>query len=260
MALFPLKDDNPLTRIPFQYVTAVLVGVCVAVFLWQVSLAAEGETAILGLGAIPAVLFGSRELAPELVLVPAPLTLVTSMFLHGGWMHLIGNMVFLWIFGDNIEDSMGHLRFLVFYLACGVAAALAHAALNAGSIVPMVGASGAISGVMGAYLVLHPRTQVLVLFMYMVTRLPAFVVLGLWIGLQVVNAAMIGGAPGGGTAWWAHIGGFIAGAALIVPFRHKTVPLFDGGGLPGRRGRTAPSRRRRKRRSILPDSRKGPWD
>ncbi|HJO71408.1 MAG TPA: rhomboid family intramembrane serine protease [Rhodospirillales bacterium] len=260
MALFPLKDDNPLTRIPFQYLTAVLVGICVVVFLWQVSLAAEGETAILGLGAIPAVLFGIRELAPELVLVPAPLTLVTSMFLHGGWMHLIGNMAFLWIFGDNIEDSMGHSRFLVFYLLCGVAAALAHAALNADSIAPMVGASGAISGVLGAYLVLHPKTRVLVLFMLMVTRLPAFVVLGAWIGLQVFNATMSGGAAGGDTAWWAHIGGFVAGAALIVPFRHKTVPLFDGGGLLGRRGRTAPRRRRRKRRSIVPDSRKGPWD
>ena len=253
MALFPLKDYNPLTRIPFQYVTVCIIGTCVAVFLWQVSLAAGGEAAVLGLGAIPAVVFGGRELTPELVLVPAPLTLVTSMFLHGGWMHLLGNMVFLWIFGDNIEDSMGHLRFLVFYLACGVVAALAHAGLNADSIVPMVGASGAISGVLGAYLVLHPRTQVLVLFMYMVTRLPAFVVLGLWIGFQVFNASMSGG-TGGGTAWWAHIGGFIAGAALIVPFRHKTVPLFDG------KGRRAPSSKRRARRSIIPDSRKGPRD
>ena len=260
MALIPLKDDNPLTRIPFQYLTVAFIGACVAVFLWQVSLAAGGGAAVLGLGAIPAVLFGSRELAPELVLVPAPLTLVTSMFLHGGWMHLIGNMAFLWIFGDNVEDSMGHLRFLVFYLVCGVVAALAHAALNADSIVPMVGASGAISGVLGAYLVLHPRARVLVLFMFMVTRLPAFVVLGAWIGLQVFNATMSGGATGGGTAWWAHIGGFIAGAALIVPFRHKTVPLFDGGGLLGRGGRTAPSRGRRARRSIFPDSRKGPWD
>ena len=259
MALIPLKDDNPLTRIPFQYVTVALIGICVAVFLWQVSLAAGGQAAVLGLGAIPAVLFGSRELAPGLVLVPAPLTLVTSMFLHGGWMHLIGNMAFLWIFGDNVEDSMGHLRFLVFYLVCGVLAALAHAVLNADSIAPMVGASGAISGVLGAYLVLHPRARVLVLFMFMVTRLPAFVVLGAWIGLQVFNATMSGSA-GGGTAWWAHIGGFIAGAALIVPFRHKTVPLFDGGGALGRRGRAAPNRGRRARRSIIPDSRKGPWD
>ena len=260
MALLPLKDDNPLTRIPFQYVTLVLIGACVAVFLWQVSLAAGGEAAVLGLGAIPAVVFGSRELVPGLVLVPATLTLVTSMFLHGGWMHLLGNMLFLWIFGDNVEDSMGHLRFLVFYLVCGVAAALAHAALNADSTVPMVGASGAISGVLGAYLVLHPRTQVLVLFMYMVTRLPAFVVLGLWIGMQVVNASMVGGVEGGGTAWWAHIGGFIAGAALIVPFRHKSVPLFDGKG--GRRRAGWPPRGpgRRPRRSIFPDSRKGPWD
>ena len=259
MALLPLKDDNPLTRIRFQYVTVFLIGACVAVFLWQVSLAAAGETAILGLGAIPAVVFGSRELAPGLVLVPAPLTLITSMFLHGGWMHLLGNMLFLWIFGDNIEDSMGHLRFLVFYLVCGVAAALAHAGLNAGSTVPMVGASGAISGVLGAYLVLHPKTQVLVLFMYMVTRLPAFVVLGLWIGMQVVNASMIGGAAGGGTAWWAHIGGFLAGAALIVPFRHKTVPLFDGKGARRRSGWPPRGPGRRVRRSIVPNSRKGPW-
>ncbi len=255
MVLFPLKDDNPIRRIRFQYVTVALIGACVALFLWQMSLPArQGEAMLLGLGAIPAVLFGSRELAPGLILVPAPLTLVTSMFLHGGWMHLLGNMAFLWIFGDNVEDSMGHKRFLVFYLVCGVAAALAHAALNADSIVPMVGASGAISGVLGAYLVLHPRAKVLVLFMYMVIRLPAFVVLGAWIGLQVVNATMIEGAGGGGTAWWAHIGGFIAGAALIVPFRHKTVPLFDG-----KRSRRRGGKSRRPRRSIIPDSRKGPW-
>ena len=259
MALFPLKDDNPLTRIPFQYVTVALIGACVAVFLWQVSLAAGDNAAVLALGAIPAVVFGSRELAPDLVLVPASVTLVTSMFLHGGWMHLLGNMMFLWIFGDNVEDSMGHLRFLVFYLVCGVVAALAHAGLNADSIVPMVGASGAISGVLGAYLVLHPKTQVLVLFMFMVTRLPAYVVLGLWIGLQVFNASMAGGS-GGGTAWWAHIGGFIAGAALIVPFRHKSVPLFDGKPLFWRGGWPPRGPGRRPRRSIIPDSRKGPWD
>ncbi|HJO96426.1 MAG TPA: rhomboid family intramembrane serine protease, partial [Rhodospirillales bacterium] len=150
--------------------------------------------------------------------------LITSMFLHGSWWHLIGNMLYLWVFGDNIEDSMGHRRFVAFYLITGIVAALTHAVMDPESATPMVGASGAISGVMGAYLVLHPRVKVLALiFNRIPVRLPAYVLLVGWIVFQLFNAY----GSGGSTAWWAHIGGFFAGVVLIVPFRYKTVPLFD---------------------------------
>ena len=135
-------------------------------------------------------------------------------------MHLAGNMLYLWIFGDNVEDSMGHGRFTVFYVLCGLIASGAHIASNAQSPVPMIGASGAISGVLGAYLVLHPKAKVLTLVAYFAFRMPAFVVLGVWIGLQVFNATASGGG-GGGIAWWAHIGGFAAGAALIFLFKDE---------------------------------------
>ncbi|MDP6786099.1 MAG: rhomboid family intramembrane serine protease [Rhodospirillales bacterium] len=227
MAIFlPLKDNNPLEIIPFQVVTVSLIVACVAVFLWQVSLSdAAGNSFIFAYGTIPAVLFDVKILAPELVRVPAETTLITSMFVHGSWWHLIGNMLYLWVFGDNVEDSMGHRRFVAFYLICGIAAALTHAVTEPGSATPVVGASGAISGVMGAYLVLHPRVKVLALiFNRIPLRLPAYVLLVGWIGLQLFNAY---GGGDGSTAWWSHIGGFLAGAALVVPLRHKTVPLFD---------------------------------
>jgi membrane associated rhomboid family serine protease len=225
----PLRDDNPLSRIPFQYVTVALIAASTGIFLFQIT-APSPEGVVYSLGLIPAVLFGQAELAPELYLVPSWATLFTSMFLHGGWFHLIGNMLFLWIFGDNIEDSMGHGRFIVFYLLCGLAAAFAQAGVNPASEVPMIGASGAISGVLGAYLVLHPHKGIWMLFWWLVFvrtfRLPAFVVLGFWIGLQVLSAAVTADQEAG-VAWWAHIAGFVAGALLIVPFRHPSVPLFD---------------------------------
>ncbi len=230
MVLIPLKDDNPLKRIRFQYVTVLIIGACGAVFLWQLSLGESQGRVIYGLGTVPVVLTGSRALHPDLALVPAWLTLFTGMFMHGGWLHLIGNMLFLWVFGDNIEDAMGHWRFLVFYLVSGVAAGFAHVAMNLDSAIPTIGASGAVSGVLGAYLVLHPKVRVLtLLFFRFPMRLPAYVVLGSWIGLQFLNAWAAGGsAQGGGVAWWAHIGGFLVGAALVVPMRDKSVPLFDG--------------------------------
>ena len=229
MVLFPVKDTNPLLRIRFQFVTVALIGACVAVFLWQLGLGAQGERAVYRYGMIPAVLFGERQLSPELAVIPAEFTVVTSMFLHGGFMHLIGNMLYLWIFGDNVEDSMGHTRFVLFYLLSGIAGAMAHAVAAPESVVPTIGASGAISGVLGAYLVLHPRAQVLVLifFRFPVT-LPAWIVLGSWIGLQLFNAAMeTGGSGGGGVAWLAHVGGFAAGAVLVIFMRKRTVPLLD---------------------------------
>jgi membrane associated rhomboid family serine protease len=228
MAILPLKDYNDLKRIRFQYVTVALIAVCVAVFLWQLSLGAHQGRAALQFGAIPSVLFGSRNLAPELVVIPSFLSLFTSIFLHGGWMHLLFNMLFLWVFGDNVEDSMGHGRFLVFFLLCGALASFAHASFEAGSSSPLIGASGAISAVLGAYLVLHPKARLLVLFMNIIPlRLPAFVVLVGWIGMQFFSLSS--GAESN-TAWWAHIGGFAAGMILIVPFKRREVPLFDGVG------------------------------
>lgn len=225
--MFPLRDDNPPSRPPI--VTRAIVVACVLVFFWQFSLGAGGERMIYALGAIPAVLLGNAQLPPELAIVPPTVTMFTSMFMHGGWMHLIGNMLYLWIFGDNVEDSMGHGRFVAFYLVCGVAAVLAQALPDPGSTVPMVGASGAISGVLGAYLLLYPHARVLVAiplgFYLHTTRLPAGVVLALWFLLQLVSNAMSAG-QSGGVAFRAHIGGFLAGMALIALFKRRDVRLF----------------------------------
>lgn len=225
----PLKDDNPLRVIPFQAVTVGLIGLCVMVFLWQMSLPEPAASnAFFSFGAVPAVIFDYRDLPAAVAVLPGELTLVTSMFLHAGWLHLGGNMLYLWIFGDNIEDAMGHFRFIAFYLACGIAGALAHILSDPASVVPMVGASGAIAGVLGAYLVLYPRVRVLMLVLFGIPiRLPAYIVLGGWVLLQVFNAYS-GDTAAGGTAWWAHIGGFVTGVLLIGPMRRKGVPLFGG--------------------------------
>ncbi len=232
--MFPLHDDNPTDLKPV--VTVILIAACVLMFLWQLGLDQRSEVeAIYGLGMIPAVLFDIGELPPELVLVPAEATLVTSMFLHGGWMHLIGNMLYLWIFGNNIEDAMGHGRFVLFYLLCGVAAALAQALVNPGSEIPMIGASGAVSGILGAYLLLYPRARVLVLvflgFFATTWRLPALWVLGFWFVFQAFNAAIAPDGPG--VAWLAHIGGFVAGMILIPFLRRPGHPLFGQGRMRG---------------------------
>lgn len=236
--MIPLHDDNPTTLMPL--VTVGLIVACTAVFLWQVTLPpGAAERAVYAYGMIPAVLFGERELPAEVAAIPATLSVLTSMFLHGGWMHLIGNMLYLWIFGNNVEDAMGHGRFVVFYLLCGLAAALAQAFQDPGSAVPMIGASGAIGGVLGAYVLLYPRARVLVLvplgFFFYTLRIPAMIVLGLWFGLQFLSSALSAGQVGG-VAYWAHIGGFVAGMVLILPFRKKGFPLFAG----PRGGRAAP--------------------
>ena len=241
--LIPLHDDNPLRHIRFQYVTVAIIALCVAVFLYQATLDAKAERIfVMSFGAIPAAVFGLAERGAEIAAIPSSATLLTSMFLHGGFMHLAGNMLFLWVLGDNVEDAMGHPRYVAFYLLSGLAAALAHAGLDPASKVPMIGASGAISGVIGAYLVLHPRAPIKTLVVRFIVDLPAWVVLGLWIAFQVANAAL---SPkgAGGVAWWAHIGGFVAGAILIFLFRKRNVPLFD-------KGYVRPARRR----SIIPDS------
>jgi len=227
--MFPLSDDNPRERTP--YITWILIGACVLVYLWQVSLDLDGiEAAIYGFGMIPGRLFGAVELSAEFMVIPAWATVFSSMFMHGGLLHLAGNMLFLWVFGDNVEDSMGHNRFLVFYLACGIAAAMMQAVLNPASTVPMIGASGAISGVLGAYLLLHPYATVRV-FIFLglfatVTRVPAILVLGFWAVGQFISAATTR-LDQPGIAFWAHIGGFIAGMALVKLFKRSDVPLFQ---------------------------------
>lgn len=227
--MIPLHDDNP-TRIR-PVVTITLIVLNVAVFLWELSLGPEGlQRAAYALGVVPAVLFDQARLDPALAVVPAELTLLTSMFLHGGWMHLIGNMLYLWIFGNNIEDAMGHGRFILFYLLSGLAAALAQAWMFPEARIPMIGASGAVSGVLGAYLLLYPHARVLVgipLGFYLHTvYLPAMLVLGFWFLLQVFNSAAATGGEGG-VAWYAHIGGFIAGMVLIPIFKYRHVRFFN---------------------------------
>jgi membrane associated rhomboid family serine protease len=224
--LLPLHDENPLRHIRFGYATLALIAACAATFAYQMLLPAnEAVRFVYAYGTIPAVLFGERSLPPEIAPVPAGATLLTGMFLHGSLVHLAGNMLFLWVLGDNVEDALGHLRFVAFYALSGVAAALSHAAIDPASTVPMIGASGAISGVIGAYLVLHPHAPIRTLVFRYIVSLPAWVVLGLWILFQLANAAASGPSEAG-IAWWAHIGGFVAGVVLIVPMRRRGVPLF----------------------------------
>jgi membrane associated rhomboid family serine protease len=230
--MFPLKDDNP-TEI-FPLFTLGIIAICVAVWVLAQGAGLDEEvlaSSVCALGTIPGELTGRAgagdvELAPGLRCSLGGLTwatLVTSMFLHGSWMHLLGNMWFLWIFGNNVEDSMGHLRFLVFYLLTGLVASGAHVASNPDSLIPTVGASGAISAIMGAYLVLYPKARVTTLIVIVIlirfVPLPAWVMLGYWFLIQLVSAAMTS-PEGGGVAFWAHIGGFVAGVALIIPFRN----------------------------------------
>lgn len=233
----PLYDKNSLTDIHFQFVTLFLIAVNVAVFVFYqsglvfpVDMATMAEFAV-----IPTQLLQEIGVAVSNdVLLPGPaaasgleeeLTLVTYMFLHGGWMHLFGNMLFLWVFGDNVEDAMGHIRFLIFYLICGVFAGFTHAYMVPDSDLPLVGASGAVAGVIAAYLMLHPRVQVWVLVMW---RYPipvsAGLALGFWVVLQIF---MVVSQTEGNTAWWAHIGGLFAGAILVLFMRRPGVPLFD---------------------------------
>ena len=225
--MIPLRDDNPSSTTPT--VTIALIITCVVVFMWQFSLGpVRGQQIIYSLGVIPAVLLGQGQLHPDLAIVPPALTMLTSMFMHGGWMHLIGNMLYLWIFGDNVEDSMGHVRFLIFYILCGLAAVFAQALPEPSSQIPMVGASGAISGVLGGYLLLYPHARVLVAipfgFILHTVRIPAGIVLVMWFGLQLLSQALT--VPGqGGVAFRAHIGGFIAGMILIPLFKQKRFRL-----------------------------------
>ena len=258
MPFLPLHDDNPRVFIGVPWVTWGLIAACVGVYALQATGSArEAGQMIYGFGLIPASLTGAGELHPELVRVPPWATLFTSQFLHAGLMHLIGNMLFLWVFGDNVEDSLGHARFLAFYLVCGLVAALAHTLADPSSQVPTIGASGAVSGVLGAYLLLHPKARVLVPIWIIPVYLPAFWLLIFWFVYQIVFAAMTE-TGGAGVAWWAHIGGFLAGLALVVPLRRRMVPLFGAGDPP--RGLTiSKGSWRRERPTAQGQDRRGPW-
>ena len=226
--MIPLKDDTPSARRP--YVTTALIGGCCAVFLWQRSLdGVQARRAIVALGAIPAVLLSDARLPADLQWLPRYAAPLTSMFLHGGWLHLLGNLLYLWIYGDNVEDCMGHARYLVFYVACGLAAVAAQALSNPHSAYPIIGASGAISGVLGAYLLLFPRARVLTLvllpFFFTTLRVPAMWLLLLWFAAQLLSDIAV---PDGGAAvaFRAHIGGFLAGLLLLPLFKRREVALF----------------------------------
>jgi membrane associated rhomboid family serine protease len=214
--MFPLGDDR-VAGGPPPLVTVSLVVLNVLAFLFELSQPSGAlQSFIQAWGVVPREYTLGQDLAPT---IPLPFwsTLITSMFLHGGWMHLGGNMLYLWIFGDNLEKVMGHARFLLFYLACGIAAGLAHILFSGGSNVPTVGASGAISGVLGGYLVLFPRNRVRVLTRGGVMALPAVAVLGFWIVIQLVNSvgSLAVTADSGGVAYLAHVGGFVAGLVLV---------------------------------------------
>ncbi|GAB2186500.1 rhomboid family intramembrane serine protease [Roseibium sp. LAB1] len=223
----PLHDHNRLVHVPRPYVNLALIAANILIFLLYQRAGAQQAVAAssYSYGLIPVVLFDIRDLSPELQMLPDWMSVVTYSFLHGSFMHLIGNMLFLWVFGDNVEDAMGHLRYLVFYLLCAAAGGIAYASIDVNSDVPLIGASGAVSGVVAAYLMLHPRVKVWVLALGRIPlRLSAIWLLGGWILYQIVNAAI---ASDSDIAWIAHIGGMAAGALLILFFRRRGVPLFD---------------------------------
>ena len=237
--MIPVSDDNPTLRTPF--VTAGLLALIGAAWVWLQGAGFEPRllaASVCNLGLVPGEITGAAALGTAVPMMQGLacavdaepvnfLTPLTSMFLHGGWAHLLGNALFLWVFGNNVEDSMGRLRFLAFYLVCGLAAAAAQVALEPASPVPMVGASGAISGVMAAYLVLYPRVRVNMLFIFVVIfriiPLPAWLVIAYWFAIQVFSLlpALGGTAATSGVAFAAHVGGFLAGLALVKPFENR---------------------------------------
>jgi len=212
--LIPFKDDNPTRTFPF--VTIGIIAINILVYIWELISPAGEKYIVFTYGAIPSNLISFEKTQP---LHPV-LTIFSSMFLHGGLLHVGGNMLYLWIFGDNIEDLLGRFRFILFYLVCGIAAAYSHAITSPSSIIPMIGASGAIAGVLGAYIVLFPRAKVRTLiffgFFVEVVKIPALIVIGFWAIIQVVNGILSQSLIGqGGVAWFAHIGGFLVGLLTI---------------------------------------------
>ena len=223
----PLHDRNPIEHIRFAYVNYTLIAVsCVAFLIQTILPATQLDTVIIGFGMIPLVV---RDIIPEpLPWLPEQMTLVTYAFLHADWLHLASNMLFLWIFGDNIEDAMGHWRYLLFYLACAALAASAHLWMNPDSNGPLIGASGAVAGVMGAYVLLYPHAKLFVLAKIIIPiplPVPAFWMLGFWVLTQLFYAFIGSDEP---VAWWTHLGGVLAGALLALFMRRRGVGLLDG--------------------------------
>jgi membrane associated rhomboid family serine protease len=217
--MIPISDDNPGRRPAL--VTWTVMALCTGVWLWEYSLGRAMNPLIARWGFVPAALSATDRLPG--------LTILTAMFLHGGWLHLAGNMLYLWIFGNNVEDAMGHGRFALFYLLCGAAAALALAYMDPSSRLPMIGASGAISGVLAAYVLLYPRARVTVVvplgIIFYPLAISAVWVVGLWFAMQLLSAWLFDPAQPG-IAWWAHVGGFAAGLVLTPLFKSRDVPLF----------------------------------
>lgn len=238
----PLKDMNPTSRKPV--ITISLITINILVYLYQISLGSGGGSALIAsLGATPFEITNMTDLVGtygyRIVHHPGPklifLTLFTSMFLHGSFLHLGGNMLYLWIFGNNVEDVLGTGKFILFYFLCGIAAHILHIASDPSSIIPTVGASGAIAGILGAYLIAYPRARVLTLmFLFIFIRLtvvPAFVIIIFWFIIQVISGlSSLGGMATGGVAWFAHIGGFLAGIALIYVMAGPTIRWLRRGG------------------------------
>ncbi len=222
--MIPYADENPTRTTPF--VTLAIMVLCALAFFWELALGPRADEAIAAFGFTPNSLTEGAQLPSGL---PAWATIFTSMFLHAGWLHIGGNLLYLWIFGNNIEDAMGHVKFALFYLVCGVAAALAMLAVDPTSHTPVVGASGAISGALAAYVLLYPRARVHTLltlgFLFYSVWLRAVWVIGFWFALQLVTAALTP-ASDPGVAWWAHVGGFVAGLALTPLLKSRDVPYF----------------------------------
>ena len=235
--MFPLRDRKPTRHTPFVTIALIVANVAAWVFVQELGNAKGLAASICSLGLIPGELLGLVSAGTQVPLGPglscvigdeaAWHTVLTSMFMHGGWFHILGNMWFLWVFGDNIEDALGPFRFALFYLVSGAAAAGAQVVSNPESAVPMVGASGAIGGVMGAYALLFPRVPIDTVlffgFFYRVIQVPAVFMLGYWLLIQVLGGLPTfgGGGEGGGVAFWAHVGGFVAGALLAYPMRAR---------------------------------------
>jgi membrane associated rhomboid family serine protease len=217
--MLPVRDDNPQIDTPIA--TYLLIGLNVLAWFFLQGFGDEQtlRSSVHQFGLKPGELFSEQHYTGQWS------ELFSSMFMHGSWMHIIGNMWFLWVFGDNIEDSMGSIRFVLFYLLSGLVAAAAQIASDTSSIIPMVGASGAIGGVMGAYIVLYPKVKVHMLVFIMIIRIPAIAMLAYWMGVQLIGGISSIGASGGGTAFWAHVGGFAAGAILVWFFKDEEMLL-----------------------------------
>ena len=223
--MIPFRDNIPSRTLP--YVTVTLIVLNVAAFFYELSLGPRLLAFVETFGIVPARVTAWPEFPIPLSVILTPF--FTSLFLHGGWMHLIGNMWYLWIFGDNVEDRLGHFKYLLFYLLCGIGASLAHVFSSPDSLIPSIGASGAIAGVLGAYLISYPHARILTMIPLLIfiefVELPAVLVLGLWFLLQFLSGAMetssASAAASGGVAWWAHVGGFLAGMLLLYAMRPK---------------------------------------